>query len=424
MQTTENPVYTSDFGAAFAPPKNGWAVSQVQSFAGSKSRTGARTPNYFRLKASNAILPVNPLLEEVRMYDITDGSMEALHTDGKTWYSMHGNIPLHTTLKNVVPKWSSLPVIPPVSATRINDLAVTALSDARQEMFDSLTFLAELDKTIDLFKSCVNRYTQRALVVDKKARIIYKTMKRGSFAPTSSASAMAVFSATWLEYRYGWTPLAFEMEALYAQYLELSALFHRIRGSSSETTPTVLSSSVSSGTGFITPEKVGSGGWLWRVKRSSVQEVTIKSKCLLELPSSFRTSGDPLMTAYEVIPYTWIADWFFTIGESIRAFSPFQQGELKACSVTTLLSGSLVFESVRPEDTAFVKLKSFEASRFEMKVGQKHRFAYQPEFDLSFRVELNLKRIADAVSLVLIRLARHLVSIPRESLSNWRHLYA
>lgn len=423
MQTITDEPFITEFAAQFLASKNAYSANDTLVHHGSKSRSWVRTPGYFRLKAQNAILPVNPLLEESLDFYAEDGSMSAHHTGGGG-YAMQGVIPLHTVLKGKIPSWTTVPSIPSVAASRYNDLAVTAISDARQEMFDSLTFLAELEKTVELFKSCVTRYTQRALVVDKRARIAYKTAKAGRWAPTSTSAAMAAFSATWLEYRYGWTPLVFEMEALYKQYLELEAMFHRIRGTSGDISTTSLSSSTSSAASFYTTNLSSSGGWLWKVKRSLEQKVVVKSKCLLELSSSFRTSGDPLVTLYEVIPYSWIADWFVNIGESIRAFSPFQQGEIKSCSVTTVLQGKIVWESLRPSDTTYVKLDSFVPSRFEMIREQKHRFAYTPSFSLSLRCELNLRRIADAVSLVLVHLAKHLKSIPRESLSNWRHIYA
>ena len=422
MRTTSQVPEASEFSASAVRP-SGWTVSQTQLLNGTVSRTWSRTPGYFKLKAQNAILPVNPLLEESLLINVENGSMSAHHTRGGG-YSMKGNIPLHTDLGNRLPAWTSVPAIPSVTASRYNDIAVTAISNARQEMFDSLTFLAELEKTVDLFRSCVSRYTQRALVVDRHARIAFKTAKRGALAPTSTATAMSVFSSTWMEYRYGWTPLAFEMEALYKQYLELSSLFHRVRGAAMDMVPTILSSSTSTGANFSTKELSASGGWLWEIKKTQETKVIVKSKCLLQLDSPFRTSGDPLVTLYEVIPYSWMADWFTNIGESIRAFSPFQQGRVASCSVTTILQGKTVWESVRPSSSAFVVLDSFEPSRFEMIREQKHRFAYTPSFSLSLRCELNLNRIVDAVSLVLMRLAKHLRSIPRESLSNWRHLYA
>jgi hypothetical protein len=45
--------------------------------------------------------------------------------------------------------------------------------------------------------------------------------------------------------------------------------------------------------------------------------------------------SDPLVTAWEIVPFSFIADWFFTIGDAVKAHSPFASTNLLWSYVTT-----------------------------------------------------------------------------------------
>lgn len=400
------------------------AVVDTRTVTVRTRRESMRTPHYFKRKARGEILPVNPLLEEKTQVRATDGSMTAVHASGGAPYQMTGNIPLFCTLGGRIPSWDTVAEPPAFDDSVANSLAVTAVSNARQELFDSLTFLAELEKTIEMLSGCVERYTTRLLIVDKHARVAWKTWKRGALAPKSTANFADFFSSCWMEWRYGITPLMFDIDAMYKQLLELDALTHRVRGKA-DTDPIVtgLRTTTSVGYGFTAGGTSASGGWLNRVEISRFQRVQPSVKTLLELASSFRCTVDPLITGFEVIPYSWMAEWFVNIGELIRTFSPFQQGRIASCSASFVLDGIVSYKSVKPNDEMYVKLQSFTPSLFEMRKTKHVRMEVSPQMELDFRVELSWRRILDLIALLFSRLAKVLRLIPQDATAfTWRHL--
>lgn len=387
-------------------------------------RESVRTPHYFKRKARGEILPVNPLYEVKTRLFARNGSMAAVHVSGGAPYQMEGNIPLFCALGGKVPLWSSIAEPPALDNSVANSLAVTAVSNARQELFDSLTFLAELEKTIEMLTGCVERYTTRLLIVDKHARVAWKTWKRGALAPKSTANFADFFSSCWMEWRYGITPLMFDIDAMYKQLLELDALTHRVRGKA-EPDPIVsgLTTTTKSGAGFTADGISSSGGWLYEVETSRFQRVRPSAKTLLELASSFRCTVDPLITGLEVIPYSWMAEWFVNIGELIRTFSPFQQGRVASCSVSFLLESVVSHKTLRPSNGAYVKLLSYTPSLLELRKTNHVRTAISPQMELTFRVELSWRRILDLIALLFSRLAKILRLIPQDATAfTWRHL--
>jgi len=386
-------------------------------------RESFRTPHYFKRKARGEILPVNPLYEVGTRLLAKDGSMTAVVSGGVP-YQMEGNIPLFCALGGHVPSWSEVAEPPTLDSSLANSLAVTAVSNARQELFDSLTFLAELEKTIEMLTGCVERYTTRLLIVDKHARVAWKTWKRGALAPKSTANFADFFSSCWMEWRYGITPLMFDIDALYKQLLELDALTHRVRGKADgQDIIRSLTTAKDSGASFYADGISANGGWLWKVETTRFTRARSSAKTLLELASSFRCTVDPLISGLEVIPYSWMAEWFINIGELIRTFSPFQQGRVASCSASFILEGVVSHSSVKPSDGTIVKLQSFTPSLLEMRKTQHVRMEVNPQMELNFRVELSWRRILDLIALLFSRLAKILRLIPQDATTfTWRHL--
>lgn len=400
------------------------AASAKRVVKSGSRRESVSTPQYFKRKARGEILPVNPLYEGKTELVSHDGSMTAVHKYGSPPYQMEGNIPLFCTLAGRVPSWGEVPEPPACDSSAANSLAVTAVSNARQELFDSLTFLAELEKTIEMLSGCVERYTTRLLIVDKHARVAWRTWKRGSLAPKSTANFADFFSSCWMEWRYGITPLMFDIDAMYKQLLELDALTHRVRGRA-DSDPVVVGLKTSTfwGEGFSANGISASGGWLSKVEVTRFQRIRSSAKTLLELASSFRCTVDPLITGFEVIPYSWMAEWFVNIGELIRTFSPFQQGRVASCSASFISEGVVSYQSTKPDDSMYIKLLSFSPSLFELRKTNHVRMAVVPQMELDFRIELSWRRILDLVAILLARLAKVLRLLPQDATTfNWRHL--
>ena len=378
------------------------------------------TPNYFRLKAQNAILPVNELLIEKTAVKFSAG--ETRYTDSRyaprtVYHHTHSGdgLVLAGPWRNKIPTVSQMfPSNGGPSIAEQQQLAIAAVANARQDLLDGMTFLAELEKTVDMFKSCVNRYTQRLLVVEKNARVAYRTLKRGSFGTVSSLSFADCFASTWMEYRYGWTPLSYDVTALYKQLLELEALFHRVRKSSDAPVETVSETlSRVSGTGYTFGTTTLGGYYPWSCESTTGSEYSVRATALLELTNSFRVTCDPLLTAVELIPYSWMADWFLNIGDLLRTFSPFALGELKSCSVTSKRTNYVRARLVPPALTTGFTLDSHTAAKGAVEFSQTHRVPITPEITFDLKAELSVYRLLDALSLVIGKSSRMMRALAR-----------
>lgn len=385
-----------------------------------RSMVDELTPGYYRLKASNAILPCNPMQKTEKRLTFTEGKTISKNTTWlpyENYYCMEGTgIVLNTAWASKVP--SVLPTIPGSipSEAECNSHAISAVANARQKMFDGLTFLAELEKTSLMFKEVVSRYTERCLVVDKHARTTYKTLKRGAFATKSTLTFASVFSDTWMEHRYGWTPLSFDVKALYQQLLELERMFHRVKGKSESDLESVDETvSVTSGQGIYIGNSYISGGDYWRCETRRGVEYQITSTALIELSTAFRVTTDPILSGYELIPYSWMADWITNIGDLIRAFSPFALGDLRSCSMVVEQRAYIRSKMLFPlYPSAKFYLQTHHGATGAVEFIQTQRMPWTPTVQLDFRLELSMNRILDLVALSIKKLSKTLRLLPTD----------
>lgn len=383
-----------------------------------KSMTDQLTPGFFRLKASNAILPVNAMQKSGRRLTFKYGETVTVDT---MWLPYVSNFRIagsglvygtawNRTIPTALPTFSdSIP-----SEAECNSIAIDAVANARQKLFDGLTFLAELEKTSQMFKEVVSRYTERCLVVDKHARVAFKTLKRGSSPIRSGTTFAGVFADTWMEYRYGWTPLAFDIKALYAQVLELEAMFHRVKGKADSDTTTVDETvTTTSGNGVHVGESYITGGSYWRCETSRGLEYTISASALIELSTMFRVTTDPILLGFEMIPYSWMADWILNVGNLIKTFSPFALGDLKSSSVVVTKTAYIRSTLVKPDyGRWYLHCATHTPAYGAVEFQQTQRMPWTPTFAFDLRLELNIYRILDLVSLSLKKLGKTIRLLP------------
>lgn len=157
--------------------------------------------------------------------------------------------------------------------------------------FDALTFAAEYRKTARTFDKFANRL--RKLLHSKKA--VGKNIAR-----------------LWLEGRYGWRQLAFDLRDLnYAvrEFDHKRRIWTERSGYSYSETTTIPGSYV-----------VGSGGATVHGQTTYTTEHSIRgSVSAMVQPAAFRAS--PINTAWELIPLSFIIDWGLTVGNALNAYA-------------------------------------------------------------------------------------------------------
>lgn len=150
--------------------------------------------------------------------------------------------------------------------------------------FDALTFLAELKKTVRLFTRAGQTF--------------------------QGLLAKGEISKTWLQYRYGWRILYYELVDISHALDSLDSKRKRYSETcgGSRTGASTSSTAVSSASFNATLNTVVS--WKLSIRGNVVADIE---------PPTFEFN--PITTAWELIPYSFVVDWFFKIGQWLASMS-------------------------------------------------------------------------------------------------------
>jgi hypothetical protein len=252
-----------------------------------KQTTGECTPGYHKKRKSGKLIPhtyfFQTTLKHKRWgsYDVSvDGTQSGKSFTERYWYD---------------PLWWYLPG--PYSDAEIDavrneldhhPMIQAAFADA-QSKFDALTFVAELSKTVAMFKNLVKHF--RNLLDQTPSRL----------------------TSQYLEARYGWRVLFYEMKNLDEAIQTLHKKFVLVTGRAGHTW--------SEHTSWTTSTNFG-----WAVHDiNHTQEVIrgVRGSCALRSYIKSPFSVNLAVTAWELIPYSFVLDWIVNVGQSIQAFSAY-----------------------------------------------------------------------------------------------------
>lgn len=278
------------------------------------------TPGYFRKERDGLLLPINPYT--VRKFEIsgsTDFSIEyaVLRNSGTTLNrsrsvsGMRG--PWIPFTSNPWSQWLGKPIPP--------DLITAALADMRDGMFDVGTFLAELGPTTKMVSKALSSWTRRSHVITEAIRSRRRSRRR------SLQELMDEFTNAWLEVRYGWRPLYYDLLSAQEALENMSKGLSLVRGASTRHIDT-----------YDQTTKVTNGHCYQELNRTV--SISARASCIGELDYSVPLTFDPVVTAWEVVPFSFVFDWFVDVGTFLRAYSPFARGELKGACTTIHVEGT------------------------------------------------------------------------------------
>jgi hypothetical protein len=169
-----------------------------------------------------------------------------------------------------------------------------AASKAYSKGFDALTFTAELGQLVRLFKSAAERFI--GLLSD---------------LPNGIVSLLTTPVAQWMEARYGWRILSYDIEGINEAIKRLQGIEHTASRASAQFSQTYTrdhSSVYNFGSAVST--------------YSFIEDVVlgVRGNIFTDyVPPSFQFN--PFVTAWEKITLSFVADWFFTVGAAINAVS-------------------------------------------------------------------------------------------------------
>jgi hypothetical protein len=284
-----------------------------------------------------------------------------------------------------------------ISRTQLAALAGTqAAADVSAPDFDGATFVAELGELLRMLRRPLKAYSDVLKGIQRKMRT-----SKGSHGVTVSK----FISANWLQYRYGIMPIVYDTEDVLEAIDNLNhhVLRYTARGSASDNES---STTEDTRTGY------------WRVTRttSTSHSVTCRAGIIYtsDTRNSFgRNAADTPNAVWEVVPFSFVADWFANIGDFVGAITPkigvnvlgswTSYETLSTTSANSVADGSFFSLPSTYDDVNSPDLhEQLETRANDRAAGHVVSLATRP---IPFKGDLGVKRIVDVLALASTILA-------------------
>jgi hypothetical protein len=153
--------------------------------------------------------------------------------------------------------------------------------------FDFLTFVAELHKVVDMFRNFLKRLNK---LLDDAKRL----------------------GDAWLEGRYGWRTLLYDIQDINQAIENLNRESARLHASAKD--ENVFTS--------VTEMKMTPLSWYFNVYANVEEVITVSTRGTITADiNPPNIAINPFVTAWELIPYSFVVDWILSVGQSIQALS-------------------------------------------------------------------------------------------------------
>lgn len=336
------------------------------------------TPGYFRTLRNREILPINPCSSEKALIPLTGWSAQRVQrgtsVNTVTTTNAQCALPFDVFNSDAFGHAGSPP--DPL------DTFADSVASVRGDLWDFSTFLLEFGKTVKMFTQLSGRLLR-----------FYRQVTKGLSTSRPDVVLKAV-SEAWLEYRYGWRILYYDIQDFLKTLDRLRGVRENIVRSSREQTSqstreVVLNSFGDQFNRYKIPIKVlATTSW------------TARSGAIGQTETSLDVSIDPIVTMWELTRWSFVLDWFFNVGSFLQAVSPFQSGNVKfgwgsVKGVTSLrVVGNPVLDDPRVIDTIIVSPYAASYETYE-------RYPLNPQSDieLRFRPQLSGSKLVDLFAL-------------------------
>lgn len=342
------------------------------------------TPDYYSKLASGEFLPINPTT-------ITSYKQELIsaHSGEMRFKVPGGSTPQYLTGGHT--GWyagTSLPD-PAVSTADIDAVVIKALASAKQADFDVTTFIGEFHQTTRLLGDTMGKFFHIARRVATRAKRKEIRKSRRSKRPFSDKQVLKNFYRYWLEARYGWRPLVYDIQALLSLLREKSQNdLARKNGSLSKS----VAASATSANDLISVKYTGS-----IVRSGSMRYYAT----VFYSDRMTRIGANPIITAYELTRFSFIVDWFVNIGAWIQAVSPREGYDQIGISVSTVEDWVTTYTQTAEEGSGhqwYVGVGTYSYKRYMKRYT---RWSYTGIPLPSIQINLSPAKIIDLIALAL-----------------------
>lgn len=372
--------------------------------------TDRKTPGYFRAKREGGIIPVSPMTSRRSECLFNPGSIDA------TWYYHNSGFWSRRRLQaHGVAIWSEplswlqarLPARPVFSEDEA--LLQSALARAQTDAWDTATFLAELGKTVQSFTTLHGRIMR--LYSDFQRKLFQKK----HWNPETAASL-------WLEMRYAWRPLLYDIQDINKAIMRLQEGLQEplCRGWATDEVSAgpQLSPTYRTGLNFwdgrLTTGLVPIGGSAGisdgGLQVSGVASVTTtdlkRATVGVQVTTRVATMFDPFVTAWELVPYSFILDWVISVGDLIAAFSPSATGHFRYATYSVERTTELRFDctvtpvTLSPQTWVLESGSPFH-SQYTMVVKDYQRMEASVTPTLALQLNFDWAKLLDLVALAV-----------------------
>jgi len=424
----DNPGTTGSFTSRYA--KTNWSAEQeiewVTYFSFDSERDymwDRKTPGYFKAKREGTLLPVSPYRKQKYSVFQLPGNGEILTHQWNSVQDKEQNPGDPKFIETFVSNgclgradwFEQVRLLQPPRPSDVSDLALqAALARAQTDAWDTATFLAELGKTVEGLATIYPRWMSIC------ERVLLET--RGLNTLKSKHERLQAYSEAWLEARYMWRPLMYDIKDMYTAYQRLVQGIENPLARGWETrvgSPTRDVLSFSSRTPSCVYWDVNQiartaampwpqNGFNMVCQGVKERELIARAAVGVQVSTRTETMFDPAVTAWELVPFSFVLDWFVNIGEAIAAFSPFATGTLAFATLTVTeretvsLTGSAFAQDI-PEHWSLVR-NTPAMSEFSLISETKIRsLPTNVTPNLGFDVALDAFKITDLVALWLTR---------------------
>lgn len=293
------------------------AFSAIESFD-YKSRVGWNIPHYHQRKRRGELLPhtswehftaQGQLADETYDFQyVYSGSRYHNYTDTQRypWPNPMSIEGLRTMTKAYAP-------------TLDKGLVQKAAAEIYTCGFDVLTFLAEFTQSVRMFTNIAKRLAKLAPPSGVRTELAIEMQNLKRFKKRHGSAALSKrllkgslkrVSNDWMEGRYGWRTMMYDLDGLAHSLAKLNALTQRYRHTSGSSSSMVEPG----GSSQYQPPFNYEISWQTEVKTGLRGSVVAD----IDIPD---WSFNPFMAAWEIIPFSFVIDWVVTVGQSISAMS-------------------------------------------------------------------------------------------------------
>lgn len=283
-----------------------------------KSTLGYSIPGFSKLKREGRLLPHTPFTQVE--YEIAGTGTYHLFDGGVTEYKYFDVWMNNTEL--VLPIASVEGNIAPIDY----GVYVQAAASKAYSTWDALTFLAEWKQTREMFASALGRLhnatevTNRAFQRKKGGAVIFKPSLNAKVAYSNLKSAQLSkrrvrrLADLDLEFRYGWRPVVSDVKNILEAIDRLRKKYEIVTARSY-------------GSHHYTEEETktlsfNNGAYGLNVTVTTDYDIRVRGSVAAKMGKFWsHITFNPVVTAWELIPLSFVWDWFFTVGKSLEAAS-------------------------------------------------------------------------------------------------------